>query len=123
MILSKHIVLNACAQPGAPHCAIACCEHAQLAVHPWRALVVLQALRQISWQVGALVAVGTGLMDPSAITDILDLGSTRLPGDLSLAKQLHVSCGKSMRGSCADCSLHPEAHLIDRGQAAGMGGC
>ena len=92
-------------------------------MHPWRAPVVAQALTQLSWQVGALVAVGTGLMDPSAITDILDLGSIRLPGDLFLAKQLHVSCGKSVRITCADCSLHPEAHLIDRGQAAGMGGC
>ena len=123
MILSKHIVFSSCAQPGAPHCILACCEHAQLAVHPWHAPVVLQALRQLPWQVGALVAVGTGLMDPSAITDILDMGSTRLPGDLFLAKQLHISCGKSMCGTCPDCSLQSEAQLMDRGQAAGVGGC
>ena len=91
MILSKCIIFSSYAQPGAPHCMSACCEHAQLAVHPWHASRVLQALDTAFMQVGALVAVGTGLMDPSTITDILNLGSTRLPGDMFLARQLHVS--------------------------------
>ena len=41
------------------------------------------AKARVRMQVGALIAVGTGIMRPSVISELLNKGSTQLPGMIS----------------------------------------